>query len=96
MGGSNETDFCGLRLHENSGNVHIHDDGKKLKFETPVEEFKEDIEDAFESLNDKEGIVRITGMKHDLYVMKQGRNISVFLMNNSSIKRKLQDFIKGI
>ncbi len=96
MGGNNETKICGLRFHESGGNVHIHDDDKNLKFETSTEGFIEDIDSAFESLNEKEGIVRITGMKNDLYVMKQGRNISVFLMDNSSIKRKLQDFIKGI
>jgi len=95
MGGKNETVICGLRFHENNGNVHIHDDAKQFKYEAPVEEFKEDVQDAFDTLMEKEGIVKITGMKDDFYIMKQGRNISVFLMGNDSIKKKLQSFIRN-
>jgi len=96
VGGKNETVICGLRFHENNGNVHIHDDAKKLKFEAPADEWKEDIKSAFVSLKDKEGVVKIMGTRNDLYVMKQGKSITVFLMDNSSIEKKLQEFIRDI
>lgn len=96
MGGNNETKICGLRFHENDGFVHIHDDSKSLKYESETDIFKEDINDAFEALKNNEGIVKISSNKNDLYILKQGRNISVFLMDNSSVKQKLEKFMRAV
>ena len=96
MGGKNEIKISGLRFHESNGDVHIHDDAKSFKFSTDADDFKNDVQDAFNNLKDREGIVRITGGGDDFYIMKQGRNISFFLMDKSSVKSKLQDFIRDI
>jgi hypothetical protein len=96
MGGKNETKISGLRFHESHGDVHIHDDAKSFKFSTDADDFREDVQDAFNQLKDREGIVRITGVGDSFYIMKQGRNITFFLMDNNSVKKKLQDFIRDI
>lgn len=47
MGGSNETTLPGkarLRMHEVSGDVHVHDDKNKLKLCMPIKKFKKEYE----------------------------------------------------
>lgn len=40
MGGNYEMKIGGLRVHENGGNIHIHDDSNNIKFSMPVSDFK--------------------------------------------------------
>lgn len=95
MGGTNEETIGGLRAHIKNSNVHIHDDSKNLKFEMGSSEFRNEIEDALKTLKKSEGIIEIPGDgKNNLCIMRSGRNFSMFLKDNASIKQKLQSFLK--
>jgi len=95
MGGSYEEKFSGLRMHISDGDVHVHDDTKNLKFRAGQSQFKEDIQDAFNTLKKKEGIVMIDGeTRNELCIMKNGTTYSMFIMGKVSIKSQLQSFIK--
>lgn len=96
MGGKNETKISGLRMHISDNDVHIHDDSKSLKFKTSTDNFKVDVNSAFEDLKKGEGVVKVTADKgDDLYIMRTGRNFKMFLIDkNSSIKQELQSFLK--
>lgn len=97
MGGKSETKISSLRMHISNNNVHVHDDSKNLKFETSTDNFKEDVNSAFEDLKKGEGVVKIVGHKgDDMYIMRDGRNFKIFLMGkNSSIKQELQSFLRN-
>jgi len=96
MGGTNENLINGLRLHVNKGDVHIHDDGSKKKFERDVTEFKEEVETALEQLDNKDGVYKITAeCGNDLCLMKDGRTFSMFLLDDKSVKTRLKEFIRG-
>lgn len=96
MGGNNETKISGLRLHENSGQVHIHDDKSGSKFILNASLFKKEITDSFKQLQKKEGIIRIAGNTSNcLYLLKDGNSYEMFI-GGPSIKSDLQKFIRGI
>ena len=96
MGGTNEETIGSLRAHIKNSIVHIHDDSKSLKFEMDSGEFRSEVEDALKTLKKSEGIVEIPGNgKNNLCIMRSGRNFSMFLKDNASIKQKLQSFLKG-
>lgn len=94
MGGKNETTISGLRLHVSKGDVHIHDDSKKLKFKISCENFKLEVKEAFNSLESDDGIYEIIGKKDSLCIMRSGRTISMFVKDGNGIKQKLQSFLK--
>ena len=95
MGGSNETKCSGLRMHTSGGEAHVHDDGKGLKFSMDSADFKKEVEEAF-SLLKKDGIVEIKGHSREtLCIMRSGRNFDAFIKGNTSIKTKLQSFIRN-
>lgn len=97
MGGTNSETISGLRFHVNNGDVHIHDDVKKLKFVSDSTEFKTDLNSTFEDLKNTEGIVRIQGKsKTDFCVVKENKKFFCFLIDDTSIKSKLQSFLRGI
>jgi len=93
MGGKNETKISGLRMHVSNGDVHIHDDAKNLKFETPCRTFKTEVGEAFETLK-SDGIYEIAGKKDSLCIMRSGRTISMFVKDGNGIKQKLQAFLR--
>lgn len=96
MGGYNETKISGLRLHENSGTVHVHDDKTGSKFTLNVSLFKKEITDGFKQLQKKEGIVRIAGDSGNyLYLLKDGNSYSISI-SGPSIKTNLREFVKGL
>lgn len=95
MGGKNEDKISGLRLHISGGNVHIHDDSKKLKFKADSDYFKKEVELAFKTFKKSDGIVEIDGDEDSLCIMKSGQVISMFVKDSTGIKQKLQSFLKN-
>jgi len=93
MGGTSEEKINGLRLHINSGLVHVHDDAKGLKFSCDQTTFKLEIESAMQTLKSSDGIVKITGTGATLCIMKDNKSYDMFLAG-ASIKTKLNDFIR--
>ena len=97
MGGSYEEKVTGLRIHENNGQVHVHDDTKTLKFFMKSVPFKEEAESALKSLEKTEGIVEIKGnSKNNLCLMKSGKVFSMFIKDSTSIKTKLESFLRKL
>lgn len=96
MGGLNETRISGLRLHVNEM-VHIHDDARTLKFEASTQDFKRDIDAALEEMVDEDGVSVIEGItKTKLFLIKEGKNLSMVLGESGSIRKELLSFIKNI
>ena len=95
MGGRDETVISGLRMHVSGNSVHVHDDARKLKFETSCKNFKEDMSSTFKDLEKKDGVVAISGKGNDLYFLKDGKNYSLFLSDKKSIKKDLELFLKS-
>jgi len=73
MGGTNEIRILGYWAHANNGSVHLHaEDG--MKFERDIRGFKEDLEEAIESLRGVDGAVAVTGRTSvSLIVGRAGR-----------------------
>lgn len=97
MGGQFETKLNGLRMHVNNNEVHIHDDNKGMKFYMPSSDFKAEINESLKEFEKAEGTVKISGERcDDLYLMKTGNKIKMFLMDkNSSIKKDLKSFLRN-
>lgn len=97
MGGSNETRIEGLRLHVSEGNVHVHDDAKSLKFIEKKDMFKKEVNAALKDLEKSKngGMVKIEGAIGALYISKENKNYSMFLVGSTSIKTQLTAFLKG-
>jgi hypothetical protein len=97
MGGKHETRISGLRMHI-SETVHIHDDARTLKFEAATQDFKEDIEEGLEELVDDDGVYTIQGFTPfpKLYLIKEGRNLSMVLGEKGSVRKELKRFTKKI
>lgn len=96
MGGKNETTIGGLRLHESAGEVHVHDDGKSVKFIMDALTFKEEIQDALAELQKHEGIIKVNGDNSvPLYIMKDDKLYNVFV-GGSGVKGELQKFFRGL
>jgi len=95
MGGMNEQTFTGLRLHIKDGDIHIHDDTKKLKFSSDLEEFKIEIKRTFRALEKKDGLVEIPGTGDTLCVVKRRDIFSLIILNRKSIKEKLSTYLKA-
>ena len=96
MGGTNTETINGLRLHISNGDVHIHDDKKSLKFKKDQKDFKDCIYEAFDNLDEEDGIYKITAeCGSDLNIVKEDKIFSMFLSDNISIKSKLKSFLKG-
>ncbi len=97
MGGRHQETINGLRIHESKGEVHLHDDSKGLKFYMDSDLFKEEAEGALKQLGKTDGIVEIDGeSKNSLCIMKSGRVLSLFIKDSSSIKTKLQSFLRKL
>lgn len=94
MGGSCEKKISGIRMHVNNGDVHVHDDDKKLKFKTSASDFKEEVKDALKQFKKKDGIIKITGIGCDFYLLKEGIKTNIFLLDKKSMKKELESFLK--
>jgi hypothetical protein len=98
MGGSNEQTISGLRFHVNDGEqkVHIHDDSGQTKFTLDRKSFREQMKSALEDIRGTNGIMSIEGDNRiKLYVMNDSGNYRAFLSDGSSVKNKIEDFLKG-
>jgi len=99
MGGTNETVIKSLRMHVNDteGKVHVHDDGKGLKFTASTRDFKSEMSKALKSLDKTDGIVSISGdTSVRLLVLHDGKSFHTFLADDTSNKKDLETFIKDI
>jgi len=96
MGGLNETRISGLRLHVNEM-VHVHDDARSLKFEAALSDFKEQVEAGLEELSDDDGVYPIKGLgKNTLLLIKDGKDLSMVLSEQGSVRKELNAFLKKI
>ena len=95
MGGINEQTLAGLRIHVKDKGIHIHDDTKRLKFSSDLEEFKIEINRTFRALEKKDGLVEIPGTGDTLCVVKRGKIFSLIILNRRSIKEKLSTYLKA-
>jgi len=106
MGGSNSqtsrsapsTSSSELRLHQNNGEVHIHDDSHELKFVMNEKKFLTEIEEALPLLKQRYTALKITGKtKINLYILKDDRSVFMFLGESGSNQQKdLESFIEGM
>jgi hypothetical protein len=99
MGGTNEIKAYGLRFHENSGKVHIHNDSENIKFELSTKLFKQKIQQALNDLETTDGIIKISGeTKVELYIIKDSSRFLIFLSDSSTSYNNayLTEFIKGL
>ncbi len=95
MGGNNETKVEGMRMHISNNEAHIHDDANGLKFSMDRNNFREEANKALKTLKKSEGIMEIPGDgKESLCIMRSGQIYTAFVKGNTSIKQKLQAFIK--
>jgi len=96
MGGLNEETLSGLRVHIKDDTIHLHDDTKNLKFEADLESFKKDVENTFKFLEKKEGLVEIDGTSTKLCLVKRHKKYTMFIPDETSIKQKLQNYLKAL
>jgi len=99
MGGLNETTINGYRLHINDEDVHIHDDDRDLKFVCDAEDFKTEVQEAFDQLKSSDGIYKIEGISEnskcsDLCIVKDGKAFYFYIAPKGSIKKDLMKFVK--
>jgi len=86
--------ISGLRFQKNdNGEVHIHDDARKLKFEMKDSDFKAKVEDALTQFKDNEGAIKIDGCGADLVLLKESGNINFMLINNTNNESVLTKFL---
>jgi len=96
MGGSYEEKVDGLRFHLN-GDVHFHDDARGLKFTAKPDDFREQVEEALEILDDEDGLVKINGTsKEKLCIIREGGTLAAVILEKNGIKQKLRNFIKHL
>ena len=96
MGGTNETTINGLRMHVSNGQTHIHDDKASLKAFMDTKDFKKEMKDALERLEDGDGVVDIVGRGATILVTKYNGNISMSLVNTRSQQTDIKNFIESI
>lgn len=99
MGGTNETLIDGLRFHVNGTAVHIHDDNKKLKFESTTTDFSKQVTEVLKELESADGIVKISGLKDDLCIVSDNKKVSLFLtpaIPAKSVRPELDKFLQSI
>jgi len=82
MGGTNETTIAGLRIHHNSGEVHIHDDRKNKKFSMNEKSFSGEISNALKQLKEKDSVAIIEGNGNDLVLGKNDEGYFMALSGN--------------
>ena len=90
MGGTDEKNICGLRVHKNNGEIHLHDDAKKLKFYNDQASFKTQMTEALTLLKKEDGLIKIKGKsKEDLFVIKDGNFFFLVIRGNGAVSKEL-------
>ena len=97
MGGTNEKTIAGLRTHENSGEVHIHDDTRSLKFKMASDKFKSEMEEALKDFEKNDGILEVPGdTAVSLCLVKKAKNFTMFLLSDGDITKDLKSFVGAL
>jgi Ni,Fe-hydrogenase maturation factor len=96
MSKSNVT-VSGLRFQKyDSGEIHIHDDSKKIKFISKASDFKNDVRDALKYLKN-DGAVAVHGTsKEKLILIKEGKNFSAVVAEDQNISSELNKFVASL
>jgi hypothetical protein len=95
--GKDQTSISGLRFQKNdNGEVHIHDDQRKLKLEMKGSDFKAAAEDALKQFKNNEGAIKIDGCGADLVLLKENDNINFMLVNNTNNENELTTFLRTL
>jgi cell division protein FtsB len=78
----NTQDIAGLRFQKyDTGEVHIHDDVKNLKFIAKIDDFKKEVEDFIKQ--DSDGATIIEGVsKERLLLIKEGKNVITVVLDS--------------
>jgi hypothetical protein len=92
--------IAGLRFQKyDSGEVHVHDDSKNIKFVSSTAEFKKDVKQALKDLlasghyGPQDGAVVIEGTsKERLVLIRDGKNLSASVISDQNIISELQSF----
>jgi len=98
--------ISGLRFQKyDNGTIHIHDDSRNIKFIGSSENFRNDVQYAFDELMGEEGIIEIKGTTEtSLYLGKNDNAYFVFLDNAyfvflktaGDVKTQIRDFLKKL
>ena len=85
--------IAGLRFQKyDSGEIHVHDDSKNIKFVSSTAEFKKDVKQAIKNLL-RDGAVVIEGTsKERLVLIRDGNNLNASVIGNQNIISELQSF----
>lgn len=86
-----------LRCHVNNGEVHIHDDGRTLKFYMGADDFKKEVNDALDSLRRTDGVIPIKGKgTTELFIVSKDGDFSMFLHGGADCVHDLKSFVNTI
>jgi hypothetical protein len=92
--------IAGLRFQEYPEDkvVHVHDDGKSLRFIAKTSVFKSDVESALVDLKAGPGAVIIEGTsKEKLCLFSDGKRIKAFVMGDKDdMTKEIESFIKKL
>ena len=91
--------IAGLRFQEypESNEVHVHDDGKSLRFIAKTKVFKEDVTSALLDLKAGPGATIIEGTSREkLCLVSDGKKIKAFVMDEADMTKEIESFVKKL
>ena len=93
----NQTVVNGFRFQKyDHGEIHIHDDSKKIKFEASCSDFKKELSNAMSALKEvSDGAYLINGCTNDLLLVKNHNKIS-FVITNGNFEKDLSNFLNTL
>jgi hypothetical protein len=92
-----EREIAGLRFQQyEAGKIHIHDDTKKLKFESTVDSFKKEISIALNALKKKNGAIAILGDNSVVLYLIRDQGHFIPFLGEGNHKSLIKLFVKEI
>ena len=94
-----QTVITGLRFQEypESKEVHVHDDGKSLRFVAKTCGFKNDVESALIDLKAGPGAIIIEGTsRENLCLVSDGKKIKAFVLDSADMTKEIESFINKL
>jgi hypothetical protein len=91
--------IAGLRFQEypESKEVHVHDDGKSLRFVAGTCNFKGDVASALIDLKAGPGATIIDGTsKEKLCLVSDGKKIKAFVIDDVDMTKEIESFVKKL
>ena len=92
--------IAGLRFQEypESNEVHVHDDGKSLRFVAKKAAFKSDVGSALVDLKAGPGATIIEGTsKEKLFLISDGKKIKALVLDDKDdMTKEIESFIKKL